>query len=488
MDKLVEIFKDVPGVQITLGHLKDVDKRALQSVVFDKGSWTSEKAEEWLKDKELEYSESDESKSKIFFDQLDVSEFKEDSFTCISSKEYAAHGTAHKKTRKRKRLIENINDDGSAVSDPTPLDPPEPGGEVKGVEIFRSGTWNGDKYSNKDLDDIVAATTKVGFKPPVKLGHSSKPGEPAYGWVKGVRREGDKLIADLINVPDKIMEAIKNRRFDSVSSEIFWNLKRNGETFRRALKAVALLGSDIPGVSNLKPLREVVTSIDSSEFDGVAEHTIHPEEWNMDKLEELETKAAELEAKLAEAVEAKQAAEEQSAKAEELKKELDEASAKLEAAKGKDEEVKKLHSEVETLTKVLNSLESERQTERITKKLEEIKLPTIKEHFKALYSIDTTKVVKFTEGEDEKELSVVEVLDGLVEVLNAETSKLFTHMSPSDPHRGQEDFDGSDTTNLTYQIDKLAQEYSTKNEVSYGDAIKSVLEQNPELKKAYAAS
>jgi hypothetical protein len=128
--------------------------------------------------------------------------------------------------------------------------------DIRDVEIFRTGTWNGDEYTEKDLDDMVEAFDKAGYRPPVKLGHSDQVGEPAYGWVDAIRRVGDRLVADFMDLPQSIYEAIRDRRYDAVSSEIFFNLKRGGEKFRRALKAVALLGAEIPGVAHLKPLRD----------------------------------------------------------------------------------------------------------------------------------------------------------------------------------------------------------------------------------------
>jgi hypothetical protein len=127
---------------------------------------------------------------------------------------------------------------------------------IANIEIFRAGTWNGDKYTVEDLDDMVANFDLVGYNVPVKLGHSDDPGEPAYGWVAGIRRVGDRLLATLTDIPSQIFDAIANRRFDAVSAEIIWNLKRNGQTFRRALAAIALLGSELPAVAGLKPLRD----------------------------------------------------------------------------------------------------------------------------------------------------------------------------------------------------------------------------------------
>jgi hypothetical protein len=126
---------------------------------------------------------------------------------------------------------------------------------IDGVEIFRSGTWKGDKYTEADLDEIVSNFPHVGFDVPVKLGHSDDPGEPAYGWVEKIFRVGDRLLANLRDVPDEIYKALQAVRYDAVSAEIYFDLERNGRKFRRALKAIALLGAETPGVAGLKPLR-----------------------------------------------------------------------------------------------------------------------------------------------------------------------------------------------------------------------------------------
>jgi hypothetical protein len=129
---------------------------------------------------------------------------------------------------------------------------------LENVEIFVSGKHNGDVYSESDLDAMVEAFGALDFKPPLKSGHSKdKPGMPALGWVSNLRREGRKLIADFVDLPSAVYEAIKSRSFDTISAEIFWGLERAGKKFHRALKAVALLGADIPAVAGLKPLHEM---------------------------------------------------------------------------------------------------------------------------------------------------------------------------------------------------------------------------------------
>jgi hypothetical protein len=136
--------------------------------------------------------------------------------------------------------------------------------DIANVEIFRVGRWNSDDYSVQDLDDMVRNFPLVGFQVPLKIGHAEKSGGRAYGWVRNLRRVGDKLIADFTDIGSDLFRVIKQRGYDQVSSEIFWNLERNGRKFRRVLRAVALLGAEVPGVSGLAPLRTVAHSQRSS--------------------------------------------------------------------------------------------------------------------------------------------------------------------------------------------------------------------------------
>lgn len=134
---------------------------------------------------------------------------------------------------------------------------------IHGVEIFAAGTWNGHEYTNADLDAMVSAFSELRGKldPPVKLGHDDgqkllqQDGYPAAGWVSALRRTGDKLVADLRDVPAKLAELIKAGAYRKVSAEIYWNYKEAGKTYRRVLKAIALLGGDIPAVSSIGDIR-----------------------------------------------------------------------------------------------------------------------------------------------------------------------------------------------------------------------------------------
>lgn len=145
----------------------------------------------------------------------------------------------------------------------------EHGNAIRGIEIFKTGTHNGDKYTEQDLDAMVTAFRSLDYVPAIKVGHTKdEPGAPAYGWVKNLRRDGDKLFADFEDMHDSVVDALRTRAYDRVSSEIYFNLKRNDKTYPRALKAVALLGAEVPAVANLTPLHKMQFAADG--FESVA--------------------------------------------------------------------------------------------------------------------------------------------------------------------------------------------------------------------------
>lgn len=139
---------------------------------------------------------------------------------------------------------------------------------LRGVEIFASGTWKGDKYTTQDLDAMVSAFYSLPYKVPVKLGHDEAQrwfgqadGYPALGWAENARRVGSKLVVDLEGVPDALHSMIGEKRYRKVSAEVFWDYKTDdGQVWPRALKAVSLLGADLPAVSGLADIQQALMS------------------------------------------------------------------------------------------------------------------------------------------------------------------------------------------------------------------------------------
>ena len=146
---------------------------------------------------------------------------------------------------------------------------------IRGVEIFATGVHNADIYTLQDLQQMIDAAPNVGFEAPVKLGHMEdsdtgkllkKEGMPAFGYVSNLRIKGQKLLADLIDIPKKLATLIKNKAYNRVSAEIYWNFKKGSQIFPRVLKAVALLGAEIPAITDLTSLEELYVKFNMDPF------------------------------------------------------------------------------------------------------------------------------------------------------------------------------------------------------------------------------
>lgn len=309
----------------------------------------------------------------------------------------------------------------------------EGGKTLHAVEIFRAGTWNGDRYTLRDLDDMVAAFPDQGYRPPVKLGHSNQVGEPAYGWVENLRRIGEVLVADLVDIPKTVYDAIANRRFDAVSSEIFFNLKRAGRTFRRALKAVALLGAELPAVSDLKPLQdsykglsfegEHICTLTFGDFD-MSDETAKKGTGTEDKIA---SNVADLTAKL-------EAAEAQLAETQGRLKELSE------KAKSKDEALMKfqeLQEKYEESNRRVDELIEAQYQAKVAAKVDELTIPALRPYVSALYGLikaTSTETVRFTqEVKDGKAVEIDrnpgEIVDEMIAKINSLGQKIFTEVA-----------------------------------------------------------
>lgn len=138
--------------------------------------------------------------------------------------------------------------------------------DIPGVEILAVGKWHGNKEANittKALDDFVSAfdelTTnkELNYEPPVKLGHAESQkllqgdGYPAAGWISSLKKVGTKLVADFKGVPKKLAEIINAGGYKKASAEFYQDYEIGGKKYPWVLKAVALLGADIPAVKSI---------------------------------------------------------------------------------------------------------------------------------------------------------------------------------------------------------------------------------------------
>jgi len=165
---------------------------------------------------------------------------------------------------------------------------------ISDMEVFKEGTHNGHTFNSQDIDEIVNNYNELKgqLTPKVKISHGKKQesiaGLASYGDVtKVVAKTVDgirKIFVDLADVPDKVAQWIKDKRFAERSVEIFPIVKINGKAFKNVLAKVALLGHQIPAVAGMSPI-DVKLSIESDvEDDNEVYHSEHFEY----KLEEKE--------------------------------------------------------------------------------------------------------------------------------------------------------------------------------------------------------
>jgi cation transport regulator ChaB len=143
--------------------------------------------------------------------------------------------------------------------------------DIDNVEILAVGKWDASpktvEFKKDDLKAIVdafdelTANEKLNYEPPAKLGHdegqklAQNDGFPAVGWVSALKMVGDKLIATLSKVPKKVGEIIMAGGYKKISPEIYSNYEIGGKKYRWVLKAVSLLGADIPAIKAIKDIQ-----------------------------------------------------------------------------------------------------------------------------------------------------------------------------------------------------------------------------------------
>jgi len=148
---------------------------------------------------------------------------------------------------------------------------------LREVEIFSTGTHRGKTYTVNDLNDIVRnfekssrgkdpklavplAVPRLQPGAPAVLGHEEEQkilegsDLPSAGWPSRVWRDGNVLKADIEEVAPSVADAIRHRRYRTVSAEIYDEPPDGIQGKGKMLRRIAYLGADVPQVKNLKHL------------------------------------------------------------------------------------------------------------------------------------------------------------------------------------------------------------------------------------------
>jgi hypothetical protein len=113
------------------------------------------------------------------------------------------------------------------------------------IPIFKGGTqtdgkgrkWDGDGLIEKALASFDTAK----HEPPVVVGHPEHDA-PAFGWVEGLKKEGDLLMAKFKDVVPEFTEAVKNGLYKKRSAAFYPDGR---------LRHVGFLGATPPAVKGL---------------------------------------------------------------------------------------------------------------------------------------------------------------------------------------------------------------------------------------------
>lgn len=126
---------------------------------------------------------------------------------------------------------------------------------AKDFVIFKAGTWNGETFTEQDLDNMVN-NYNAEDPPHIFLGHSSdykgKTMIPSWGTIKGgLKRIGNELIAVGTEFNEQLAEWIKDGFYPQRSVEISPDNTR--------LIAVGMMGKTPPAVKGMPLMQEVLS-------------------------------------------------------------------------------------------------------------------------------------------------------------------------------------------------------------------------------------
>src|ERR1700730_14318186 len=138
---------------------------------------------------------------------------------------------------------------------------------LRGLELLRVGVGNGRNYSESDLHNVIDGYQQLknhGYTPYAKLGHNreqpllASDGLPAAGQGADMRLSGDgqAIVADVTDVPKRIVELVKVKGYGPRSAELWINqqLIPDAPPLPMALRSFAWLGADAPALKNLNDI------------------------------------------------------------------------------------------------------------------------------------------------------------------------------------------------------------------------------------------
>lgn len=122
--------------------------------------------------------------------------------------------------------------------------------ENQWVEVFRAGEQTDSSgrtksWTTSDLEKIVNNYNAKKHEAPVVIGHP-KDNAPAFGWVAGLKTDGDKLFAKFKQLIPEFIDAVKNGLYKKRSISLYPDL---------SLRHIGFLGAVPPAVKGLADIK-----------------------------------------------------------------------------------------------------------------------------------------------------------------------------------------------------------------------------------------
>lgn len=130
-----------------------------------------------------------------------------------------------------------------------------------GMEIFRAGSYVSSTglpvtLTAAELADIAAQYNTQEHEAPVTVGHPAHD-QPAYGWIKSIRSNGDSLLVDYAELEPQFAELVNAGRFKKRSAAFYTpEHPHNPTPGHWYLRHVGFLGALPPVVKGLKDVAE----------------------------------------------------------------------------------------------------------------------------------------------------------------------------------------------------------------------------------------
>lgn len=147
------------------------------------------------------------------------------------------------------------------------------------AEILAPGKWNDINITLEHMEQAVNNFRALGdlIDVPLKFGHNKKQkmtdGQPALGWVTDIWIKSGRIMARFTDMPKIVYEAIKAKRYKNVSIEGMFDVEHKGKKYGFVLKAVALLGVDMPAVNTLNDLQTYLIAKNDLQFTNLVTFT-----------------------------------------------------------------------------------------------------------------------------------------------------------------------------------------------------------------------